>query len=390
MIRRFSSRILLVVVGLLVVTLGGITLAVSAAAYRGALDQARETLLVGGRVFEELIHVQTLELLGSTRILAADFGFKEAVATAEETTIVSALNNHGARIGADFALLVDLQGRIQASTVPELLPGGHALPFPDLLGQALTTGESAGVVVLDGQLYQLVLAPVNAPAHIAWAGMAFVMDDRLAGHLKSLANVDVSLWASSRDIARGPAASTVQDDGSRRRLTSGLDSMLTGASALLQSGQPFVLDPLDLLVLPVPMGPEGAAPMGLLQASLSDAMASHRQLRDQVFLIAVIALVAAFLAAWVLGARLARPVHILADAARRIAQGKYDAPVQLRGRDEFAQLAESFNVMQAAIGEREARIFHQLYHDPLTGLPNRARVADVLQQLGEVAGTHPA
>lgn len=378
MIRRFSTRILLVLVGLLAVTLGGIVMAVSTAAYRNALDQARDTLVVGGRVFEELMHVQALELLGSARILTADFGFKEAVSTGERPTVVSALNNHGARIGADISLLVDLRGNVLASTAPDVLPQGRPLPFDDLVNEAMSGGESAGIVVLDGRLYQLVLTPVNAPARIAWGGMAFVMDDRLADHLKSLTNVDVSLWATRERLSEGPVAST-RDMAQRLSLASALDEQ---AADRLSRAEPFVLDRLDQLVLPIALDERADGPMALLQASLSESLQAHHQLRNQVIIIAIVALGMAILAAMFLGGRLARPVHVLAGAARRVARGDYGETVRLEGRDEFGLLAESFNAMQSAIEEREARIFHQLYHDPLTGLPNRARVADVLEELG--------
>ena len=54
------------------------------------------------------------------------------------------------------------------------------------------------------------------------------------------------------------------------------------------------------------------------------------------------ALVGLVLAGWLSG-RLARPIGILADGARRIASGERHAPIPVIGHDEIATLAERNN-----------------------------------------------
>ncbi len=67
------------------------------------------------------------------------------------------------------------------------------------------------------------------------------------------------------------------------------------------------------------------------------------------------ALVGLVLAGWLSG-RLARPIGILADGARRIASGERHAPIPVIGHDEIATLAEEFNVMAESLREREDEI----------------------------------
>lgn len=64
-------------------------------------------------------------------------------------------------------------------------------------------------------------------------------------------------------------------------------------------------------------------------------------------------LLAILLSGWS-AARVTRPVEELARAAQEVAAGNWDARVEVRGNDELAQLAESFNRMTTELlGQRE-------------------------------------
>jgi two-component system sensor histidine kinase BaeS len=108
-------------------------------------------------------------------------------------------------------------------------------------------------------------------------------------------------------------------------------------------------------------------------AAQAQAMFDHGV--EGIFLAAaVIALVVGFVLAVILSSRLAMPLRQMAAAARRIADGDYEARVPQRGPDEVASLAESFNQMAQSLAdqERERRDFianaaHEL-RTPLTNL----------------------
>jgi hypothetical protein len=95
---RLEDRIVHFFVALLMAiqlaTFLGMRLAIDESAKRSL----REGLEVGARVFERLLITQGLQLTEAAKLGSADFGFREAVATRDRKTIVSALENHAARL----------------------------------------------------------------------------------------------------------------------------------------------------------------------------------------------------------------------------------------------------------------------------------------------------
>ncbi|WP_397378500.1 cache domain-containing protein [Pseudomonas sp.] len=109
----FQARIAGVLVLLLLVVVGALYVAVQTATNAAVRSQAREQLDVGSLVFQQLLEVRGRQLHDAVQVMAADFGFKDAVASGDTETIRSALANHGARINADVMMLLDLNGNLQ-------------------------------------------------------------------------------------------------------------------------------------------------------------------------------------------------------------------------------------------------------------------------------------
>jgi len=64
-------------------------------------------LEVGEKVFLNLLESNNENIINGAKILAADYGFREAIASNDQETILSALNNFQHRINADVAISTD-------------------------------------------------------------------------------------------------------------------------------------------------------------------------------------------------------------------------------------------------------------------------------------------
>jgi Double sensory domain of two-component sensor kinase len=103
----------------------------SLAAIRGSIEsnaraQLAERLGVAERIWARLLEQRAAKLGQGAALLAADYGLRSAIGSDDEETIVSALDNHGARIDAALTALLDTNLRcapwLTATTPPSALP----------------------------------------------------------------------------------------------------------------------------------------------------------------------------------------------------------------------------------------------------------------------------
>jgi diguanylate cyclase (GGDEF)-like protein len=376
----FRKRLLVLIIGLVVVTQTVTLAAVLVSTRRTVEARAAEQLRSGGAFAEHLIGFRAGQLANGVAVLAADFGFREAVASGDAPTILSAARNNAQRIGADVVLLLDTHGRVLASTAPSAADGAASLA--SLLEDVPSERDRPLFRVLGANSYQFFLAPVRTPEIIAWVAMGFVADDSLAQRLRDLVDAQVAI-VTHGDGGTLLVASTLAASERRAAFNAALSLPAAGADPALPAGPSRIarVGETEYLSYARRLESRGDAVDVILLKPLQEVLAPYTDLRHSMLLIDGIALILAALIGAVLGRSATRPIGELVRAARRIEKGQYETAVSVAGGDEFRSLAATFNAMQSNIAAREADITYRAHHDPLTQLPNRALIKRVLESL---------
>ncbi|WP_213999357.1 EAL domain-containing protein [Arsukibacterium sp.] len=348
--------LLIVLLSLLMLLTGYATLKSMRA---NSMQQAELSLDVASKVFQQALDSRAAQLTNSVSLLAADFGFRQAIATAEQATIESVLQNHGSRINAQLALLLTPQGELLASSEPI-----DASDIHQLLPATQGSDAATDILLIDGQAYQLVLVPVRAPVIIAWVGMGFLVDVPLAEQIKGITGLDISF--------------TQLDNRANQQLTSTLPAEI----------QPQLIDKLNN-IMRNPDATHFAADFSfttrgkaldseqrlwaLLHMPDDRWLSSYQQLRRQLVEIFAFSLVLALVAAFLFARSISRPLSQLSNFARDIGQGNAAVPPAI-SQDEIGVLTSTLVNMQHSIAAREQQLRRQAEHDTLTGLLNRHAV----------------
>ena len=371
--------------GALFFVVGAITFFLVQSAIRtNIFDQARAQLSATNDIFNRRLAETADSLAGGSALLASDFGFRQAVATDDRATILSALHNLAERINADRVLLVSLNSAVVADTVSrDSSAAGQDRPFKftDMIEAAEEHGRATATTVLDDRIYELVVVPVLAPLPIAWIVVGIESGNQFVADLQRVTTVPVEITFAfkAEDGAWKAPASTLPQN---------LKEMLLPA---LRAPQDLVSRPTiipmagsDYVTLVAPLvGPRETSQVHVvLQYSLDVALQPYRPQFLWLIAVAGAALAVSLAGAVFIARTVTKPIRSLDEAARRIQAGRYTEKILVTQQDEFGRLSESFNQMMTGIGEREDRIAHQARHDPLSGLPNRmsfeGHVADMI------------
>ncbi len=159
-------------------------------------------------------------------------------------------------------------------------------------------------------------------------------------------------------------SSSVDITDSRQWLASDLafsdESFLVSGEATSQPISPS----LNVIYSPVSL------PDVLVDTSASQS--AFIQLVNRAFLAALgVSLLVAVLLSWVTARRILRPVQTLTTATRQMGQGDLSVRVAVRGKDELAELGQSFNQMAADLAHQEELRRHlaaDVAHELLTPL----------------------
>ena len=370
--QSLNQNILRLVVGLVLVTTVIILVNVWTATNNQAQQQLNRDLDVGASVLEEMLASREDQLISSSLVLTADFGFKQAVATQDRATIDSVLQNHGQRIDADLMALISLSGNNITST-PMVLPADELFPHQLLIENVLREGGASSYMLVGNDLYQVILLTVDAPSPIAITLLGFRLDSDLLTQLKNVAQLDVSLQTSGADT-QALFLSTLPAN-QQNRIVNSVGRELTWREVAFGFSDAIVSQEMPLA------SDHDLSVKILLTEDINRLFNEFSTLQANVAIIALLAVVFALIFAALLSRRLTRPLSRLSTVAGHISSGHYDYQIEHESDSkEFTSLATAFRHMQESIKAREERITFQANHDPVTQLYNRHSADRVLEE----------
>ena len=331
--------------------------------------QVESQLQSSGAVYDRLWQQRVRELQSGAQLLARDFGFRAAVATGDTATMQSALTNAAARLRVKTAFIVSLDGSVRGLSNRRLRSEAEALWDP------LDAGRLGGVAVLGGSPRQLVAAPVMAPSLIGWVVFAADLDAREMHSLERLSAIPPRAGVLVRENGdwRSAAGTMRIDDAAAQSLEG--HSRASAAFEMNVDTEPSIT-----LAKPLPTLLPSDQALLILAYPKAEALGAAHKLQWALGVMTLLGLALAAFATWRAAGRITEPLARLDNAASRLASGEH-VKVQVRGEDELARLAATFNEMSDKIEEREKRITQLAFNDVLTGLPNRTMFQQQLEHV---------
>lgn len=325
---------------------------------------AEDQIDVGQRVFVSLLQHNTQSLKQATQVLAADFAFREAVATNDAETIESALESYQGRIRAQIAFYISndenlVVGTSDAKAILKSLDARQAI-----------IQSNAGTLqfdIVDDKPYQLITVPVKAPETIGWIVMGFAVDSQLASQINQLTHLDVTfvqktstkdwqLVSSTADKALSNLLLKTVADLYRQRLT---------LHSVDLNDQTYHLKIRALHETP------DEALLVVLQGSVAPFTQDLNMLFKVMLVLTLIGVVIFAVLIWYVSRKTTEPIAELVKDADKIAMGDYETEIQVSSTDEVGYLAKAMNSMREAVLQRSLRIQRLAFNDELTGLSNR-------------------
>jgi len=282
----------------------------------------------------------------------------------------SALGNAAARLRVRTAFIITADGRVSA--IDPTIGKAEAVA----LWNPLDSGRLTGVSVLAGRPRQLVAAPIMAPTLIGWVVFAADLDEREMRSLERLSAIPLHAAVLANSRGRWSEAAGSMSVLSRDSAALAQAHEKSSAAFEMSVGETKSI----ALAKPLPAFGDNERAILLLAYPKSEALADAHKLQFSLAVMTLLGLLLVAFATWKAAGRITQPLARLDEAAGRLASGEH-VQVRVRGTDELARLANSFNEMVGKIAEREQRITQLAFNDVLTGLPNRTMFQQQLEHL---------
>jgi signal transduction histidine kinase/ActR/RegA family two-component response regulator/HPt (histidine-containing phosphotransfer) domain-containing protein len=325
--------------------------------YQAAYNQAEREfvarLKVGENVFINEVLTAKQHLDSSVETIAKDWALRSAIGQGEDTkSIRSVLFNHGKRINADVALVLDKEFMLIAQY------GGEDITVDRSLAQNLDDIQqnTAWIAMVGNEPFMMSAEPVRAPATIGWLLMGKKLDLLFLNRIKKLISLNINFLVAS-DSENQILLSTQNNSLIIQQELQQIAGSFAGQGAATSS---HIMGSEDWVALPfIIFSNQEQHFVVVLQDSISAWLTTRDVFMLELLPFFIVGVLLALLGSFFIARSITRPVGRLLDAAKLVAGGSYSEPIQVAEKSELGELAREFVHMQSAVMEREQKIKDQ-------------------------------
>ncbi|MGI4949749.1 MAG: hypothetical protein ACRYHC_13850, partial [Janthinobacterium lividum] len=210
---RLRTKLSVLYTCLFALVLALLCVTVQALIWSHARTSVKAELVASGSVYDGLWTLRAKTLGDTADVVAHDFGFRAAVATGDDATIVSTLATLRERAGVPLAMVVKGDGHVIGA--PSALAGLVAR-----VAGELRPGRHDAVMTTGSGTYRVVVSPIMAPTRIGSVVFALPLDRAEMDALQKLSAIPLAVAdRPGRGRAGGHPARRVRLDpaGARHR-----------------------------------------------------------------------------------------------------------------------------------------------------------------------------
>ena len=268
--------------------------------------------------------------------------------------------------------MLDLEGRLltgnsqHSFTIDTIEKNIGRIPFRDVHAQILS---------IDAKVFQIIIVPVKAPRIIAYTVIGFEFDRNSLLQFKDLLSLDVSLIQTATSDGKQQNTSIVKSSLDDTKIQQEI------ISGTIQKHPNLLLTRSEYFHRTIPFGKSNDV-QAILSVSLIQIQNDFNQLILYILMIAFIVIIIAITLSRILARRLSKPLKLLMKITQNIGRGNLEVPALNNHLPaEFTELYQGFVLMGSEIEQREVEITYQAERDLLTGLYNRYKVLNEIQNI---------
>jgi signal transduction histidine kinase len=318
-----------------------------------ARSEIEEALRDSVGTFQQFDLQQQRELAQSAGLLADLPNLRALMTTQDAPTIQDASADLWKLINSDMFLLADRTGKVMA--LHTSAPGYGQEAAQSSLSQTLQSKQSRDWWFSDGHLYNVYLRPVyfgesRNNVVLGVLAVGFEVDKRLADAVARIASCQVAFRHGKYLVASTLLPIQQRDLNERARLTSTRELLKSNEVDL--GGELFLATSMEL-------SPKGSLPVILTVLKSYDAETLY--MREMNRLLLGVGLVAFLAGSWLIfliSVTFTRPLATLVSGVHALEKGDFEYPLEIRSRDEIAELTTVFDKMRRSLQKTQQDLLH--------------------------------